>query len=463
MTASDGRSTAELLAGSLHDAAVLVDASDRVLACNAAATTRLGITGADTGRTLAQLGLGDRPGASRLSLAGASAEGAAAIVVWPAEPSNDDVALQKMRAMARLARGVTHEGRNQLAGFRSFFGLLRTDEAFIAEYGTAMIDGLEENARLAPELLSAFAELARDRRPDPAPQPLRSSVREALVLLEFAMDVRRAVDMPNDLPDVLADRGRLHQALVAVLVNTLDALGGPRARGSVVVTATALDGGGGGLAAVRLVFEDDAPTVPPADRAHLFDRVPPPGCSPRAGLDLAVARRLLEADGGTLDHEPGPEGGNRFIVTLPCAPGEPPAAPGTAPSPTPAVEPRSVPLTVLVCDDEPPIRDLMIRVLERSHFRVLGAASAAEALTILEREHVDVVMSDHNMSEMSGVELYGIAGDRHPHLRGHFVLMSGDPGNLDLVAFSTRTGLPVLAKPFTFAELNQTIREVVGS
>lgn len=502
MTEPDGRPLAAMLAGSLARAAVAVDGADRVLAWNAAAEAELGLAPGSAGRTLAQLGLLDIPGAVRLGLLdagathpGATTDGAVAIVAWADSVPDTEIALQKVRALARLAPGVKHQGNNHLAGFASFFGLLRGNEAFVADFGATIIAALELNAKRAPELLGSFAELARDRPPAPAPQPLATKVDQALLLTTYAMDVKRSVTVPVDLPEVLADGSRLHQALVAILVNALDAMGGARARGNLAITATFVEEGGSPV--VRLVFEDDAPTVPAVDRPHLFERVPPPGTGPRAGLDLAVARRLLELDGGTLEYEAARDGHNRFVATLvvpddqlregaetggalamgrspaartwglrgtvspaPVAAPAPAPAPAAAPAPAPAPAAAARPLTVLVCDDEEQLRTLMTRMLERHRHRVLLASSAAEALATLDREHVDVVMSDHNMATMTGVELYAAACERHPHLRRRFVLMSGDPGEPAIQAFASQTGLPVLTKPFPFAELEAIIREV---
>jgi signal transduction histidine kinase len=484
VTATDGRPLAATLVGALAHPAVVVDGAGRVLGWNAAAEARLGVSVA-AGRTIVELGLADLPGAVRLALSGTGADAGetAAIVAWSDGVPDAEILLQRTRALARLAPGVKHQGNNHLAGFAAFFGMLRTDSAFVAEYGTSIIRDLEENARRAPELLGAFAELARERTPAPAPQPLASRVAMALLLTEDAMDVRREVAVPDDLPEVLADASRLNQALVALLVNALDALGGPKARGHLAVSTTLVVGDG--APCVRLVIEDDAPVIPERDRPHLFDRIPPAGTCARAGLDLAVARRLIELDGGTLRYEAGPGGRNRMVATLVVsadqplagthgrAPADrtrfwptrstlprPPAAPHPDLDPVPAVSPLPDQLTVLVCDDEPALRDLMVRILERSRHRVLLAASAADALATLDTEHVDIVMSDHNMSSMTGVQLYAAASERHPRLRRRFVLMSGDPGEPAIAAFSSATGLPVLVKPFSFTELEATIRSL---
>jgi CheY-like chemotaxis protein len=209
---------------------------------------------------------------------------------------------------------------------------------------------------------------------------------------------------------------------------------------------------------VEVAFEEDAPTVPEQDRAHLFDRLPPPGTGARAGLDLAVARHLLELDGGTLRHEPRGEGGNRLVLALPID-----ASLAREPVVEPQPDPLPRPLTVLVCDDEESIRVLIGRILDRGRHVTLKAASGPEALEILDREPVDIVMSDHRMADMSGVELYRAACDRYPHLRRRFVFMSGDPGDQELRDFASGVGLPVLGKPFSFTKLEMTIRELADS
>ncbi len=463
MTDPDGRSLAATLLSSMAHAAVVVEAADRVLAWNVAAEAELAVTPAALGRTLAELGLAGLPGAFRLPLLEDASSGAVAIVAWSDTLPDAEIGLQRLRALARLAPGVTHEGNNHLSGFAAFFGMLRLDDAFVADYGANLIRDLEVSARRAPELLGAFAELARDRLPRPAPQALASNVAMALLLTEYAMDVKRVVAVTSDLPEVLADGSRLHQALVAILLNALDALGGAKARGHLAVAASVIEGDG--ASGVRLVIEDDAAPVPERDRPHLFDRIPPAGTSARSGLDLAVARRLLEMDGGTLEYEAGPDGRNRFVAILRIPEDRPPRTGvqrdpivPAVPAPAPAPGVVAGQLTVLVCDDEEQVRDLMARILERSRHRVLLAASGDGALAILDTENVDIVMSDHNMSVMTGVELYTTACERHPHLRRRFVLMSGDPGAPDVQAFSSRTGLPVLGKPFSVTALEDAIQ-----
>ena len=70
-------------------------------------------------------------------------------------------------------------------------------------------------------------------------------------------------------------------------------------------------------------------------------------------------------------------------------------------------------ITVLVVDDEKPLRDFVRRNLEVRGYRVLTASNGAAALDILRRETVDVLITDQRMPEMSGIELVATTERRY--------------------------------------------------
>jgi len=84
---------------------------------------------------------------------------------------------------------------------------------------------------------------------------------------------------------------------------------------------------------------------------------------------------------------------------------------------------------VLIVDDEPTITDLLKDALANEPYDILSAASAEEALPILDREQVDVVISDEKMPGMSGSEFLAIVRQEYPDtvrmiLTGHGSLES---------------------------------------
>lgn len=84
---------------------------------------------------------------------------------------------------------------------------------------------------------------------------------------------------------------------------------------------------------------------------------------------------------------------------------------------------------VLIVDDEPTIRDLFVDAFSREPYGIFSAASAKEALAILDREQVDVVISDEKMPGMSGSEFLALVRQKYPDtirmiLTGHASLES---------------------------------------
>jgi putative two-component system response regulator len=118
----------------------------------------------------------------------------------------------------------------------------------------------------------------------------------------------------------------------------------------------------------------------------------------------------------------------------------------------------SLPLTAaqgtvaLVVDDERAVRDLIASILSRAGYRVLTAASAGEAIEIVEREPVEVVLTDVNMpGSISGLELIDELHARKPSLPIIPVTGSADEANLKEALDRGAAGF--ITKPFKAAEL----------
>ena len=81
--------------------------------------------------------------------------------------------------------------------------------------------------------------------------------------------------------------------------------------------------------------------------------------------------------------------------------------------------------TILFVDDEKPICDLMARSFASESYEILTAVSGREALEILKDKSVDIVVSDQEMREMSGLELFQVIKEQYPSVIR--ILISGQP------------------------------------
>ena len=114
--------------------------------------------------------------------------------------------------------------------------------------------------------------------------------------------------------------------------------------------------------------------------------------------------------------------------------------------------------TILVVDDNPPIRTMLTMILEERGFRVVAADNGAEALRILRsRWHeIDLVVSDVAMPEIDGPTLARRLLAEHPTLP--VLLMSGGSESLDLGSLKSLQFLP---KPFDVEAFLATVRRLV--
>jgi CheY-like chemotaxis protein len=119
--------------------------------------------------------------------------------------------------------------------------------------------------------------------------------------------------------------------------------------------------------------------------------------------------------------------------------------------------------TVLVVEDQEAVRRLTKTILEEHGYRVLEAASGAEAHAVA-KEHageIDLLLTDVVMPGMDGRTLSGQLRDLRPNLR--VILMSGYAGDLTAHEGAPASGLAYIQKPFVPEELATKVRGVLDS
>ncbi len=167
---------------------------------------------------------------------------------------------------------------------------------------------------------------------------------------------------------------------------------------------------------VEVKVTDSGVGIEPVFLPHVFDRFRQADSTTTrvyggVGLGLSIARQLVEAHQGTISaHSDGKNHGSMFVVRLPSGMRRTEATVLTsgdlAPAePGPSQTIRLDGIRVLVVDDESDSRDVMAHALEDCGARVTVAGNAREALDILERFEVDVLLADLAMPDEDGYEL----------------------------------------------------------
>ncbi len=117
--------------------------------------------------------------------------------------------------------------------------------------------------------------------------------------------------------------------------------------------------------------------------------------------------------------------------------------------------------TILIVDDEAPLRRVLERLLGRSGYRVVGVGSAEAAYQLLASESPDAVLLDIHLPTMSGLALYLAIVNRWPVLEGRIAIMTGDAEAEEVRSWLERHRSTVIRKPFNLQDVSDWLAEVL--
>jgi two-component system cell cycle sensor histidine kinase/response regulator CckA len=376
---------------------------------------------------------------------------------------------QRMEAIGRLAGGVAHEANNQMTVVLgcAAFGL---KHPAIPDPVRSEIEQIQRAAERTAAITRQL--LAFSRRQVLRPATLDFNV----VVQDLEPVLRRALGKDSDLlpqlspgiAPVFADRGQLEQVLINLVLNARDAM----PAGGLVTIQTddaVLTEADPGIAAdsgeqmspgryAVLVVSDTGEGID----AHTLPRIFEPFFTTKpfgqgTGLGLATAYGIVRQMRGWIGVASAPGQGTVFRVYLPVA--EPAAAAGDV---TPAPERRSSE-TVLIVEDEPSVRELLVRSLTSAGFNILEAKDGAEAITVLasQTSPVHALVADVAMPLLGGPDLVARLGRSRPTLPVLFISGCTEEElahrGLDL------GGHLLLQKPFRPDELVATLRALLDA
>jgi len=313
------------------------------------------------------------------------------------------------RAKDHFLATLSHELRTPLNAMMGWLRMLRNPRLDEAQKRHGL-EVIERNARLQAQLINDLLDVSRiiagKLELEKYPLDLVPVVQEAIEAIRGDVEAKALtleVSLDASAGEVLGDPTRLQQVVANLLSNAVK-FTARQGRIEVRLARHGVD--------TRLSIADSGEGIEPAVLPHVFEPFQQAdSTTTRAhqglGLGLAIVRQLVEAHGGRVRAESGGRGqGATFAVELPILAVRDHRA-GIGPAPVREGRPgvRLDGLRVLVVDDHGDARELLGLVLRERGAEVLLAGGVAEALEVLARAPVDVLVSDLAMPGADGYAL----------------------------------------------------------
>jgi two-component system cell cycle sensor histidine kinase/response regulator CckA len=377
---------------------------------------------------------------------------------------------QKMQAVGQLAGGIAHDFNNVLTAIIGYSDLLLashrpTDPSF------QDIMQIKQNANRAAALVRQLLAFSRRQTLRPQVLQLNDSISDLTILLRRLIGEKVELDMRHarDLWLVKADANQFEQVIVNLAVNARDAMtnGGKLSVKTQNIEAERvpfLEVKGMPSADYVLVEVEDTGTGMPRD---VMEKIFEPFFTTKefgkgTGLGLSMVYGIIKQTGGFIFCDSTVGKGTTFRIFLPRHV----PAPEELAVKVEEVKPQTQDLTgegtILLVEDEEPVRAFGARALNSRGYRVLEASTGQEALELIENsgQKIDLIVSDVVMPEMDGPSLYTELKRRG--LNYNFVFASGYAEEAFKKNLPEGGEFAFLPKPYSLKQLVEAVKAAKG-
>ena len=374
---------------------------------------------------------------------------------------------QKMEAIGQLTGGIAHDFNNLLQGITGSLDLVqrRIGQGRLGDLDR-FITGAMTSANRAAALTHRLLAFARRQPLDPRPvhvNPLVGSMEELL---------RRTLGERIDLELKLAgglwltrcDANQLESAILNLAINARDAM--PEGGQLVIAThnmevdeaaaAAHADRAAGDYVCISVTDSGtgmDAETI--ARAFEPFFTTKPIGQGTGLGLSMIYGFARQSEGYAQIESEPGR--GTSVHLCLPRFQGE---ADDEAAADVSGAAPAETGETVLVIEDEPVVRSLVVEVLADLGYRAIEAVDGPQGLEIVRSsQRIDLLITDVGLPGLNGRQVADAARALRAGLK--ILFMTGYAENAALASGSLDAGMTLITKPFTMETLLTRVREII--
>jgi PAS domain S-box-containing protein len=362
---------------------------------------------------------------------------------------------QKMDAIGQLTGGVAHDFNNLLMAVLGSLELIRKRLPEDPKL-KLLLNNAFEGARRGVSLSQRMLSFARRQELSLTAVDIKALVSGMSDMLDRSLGPMMTIetDIPEGLPSIKADANQLETALLNLTVNSRDAMpeGGTIKISARLVTTPPMMGRKAlNSECIVLTVRDTGEGMDPDTLSRALEPFfTTKGIGKGTGLGLSMVHGITEQIGGRLRIESHKGKGTSVELWLPLVHGEVLAPIAEAEMTVVALEKKS--LVIVVVDDDKLVLTNTKAMLEDFGHTVIEAISGVAALEVIRKTpHVDLVITDQAMPQMTGMQLAAAIKVDWPNLP--ILLMSGYAE----LPSKTPFDVPKLAKPFSLDDLEDAV------
>lgn len=373
---------------------------------------------------------------------------------------------QRLEAVGRLSGGIAHDFNNLLGVIIGYSEALQqrigSDDSF-----REAVDEIQKAGQRAAAMTQQLLAFSRKQVLEPKIFDLNVVVIDVEKMLRrlIGEDVELKIAAAPALGRVKADRGQIEQVIMNLAVNARDAM---PLGGKLTIETSSAELGAADVLRHRYVIPGHYVMLQVSDtgigmdaevQSHIFEPFfTTKELGKGTGLGLATVYGIVKQSGGYVWLESEPGKGTKFKIYLPRTEGV-----------ETQIGPRETPVnvvqgsrTILVVEDEASLRKLTCNTLAKIGHRILEAEDAAKAMQAARNFDgaIDLLLTDIVMPGMSGDELAAKLSAVRPEMR--VLYMSGYTDGAIATHGILESGIVILRKPFTRAELTRNVEEMLA-
>ncbi len=373
---------------------------------------------------------------------------------------------EKLAALGGLLAGVAHELNNPLSVIVGQAVLL--SESTKDEKTIGRAEKIHKAGERCARIIKSFLALARRKPPERVAVSINEVIENAIELLAFQLrtdNIELIRNLDPELPKALADGDQMTQVITNLVMNAKQVL--QEKEGKRSITIDSWTGDANHQDGMVYVAVTDNGTGIPSDIIHRifepFFTTKPAGSG--TGVGLSLCHNIVESHGGRIwvenVQDTPTEGefqtGARFMFSLPIS--------KVAEVLEEEIEAKAEnykvpPQKILIVDDEVELGQTLSDILQESGHELILVDNGQKALDLLNREEVDMIISDLRMPVLDGPGLYRALEAYKPEYLSRIMFVTGDTLSIPVRDFLSQYALEVIEKPYSAQDVRKGIHQL---